>query len=90
MQDIEKIVSYIEKEMDFYSYEDFYLNAKAIKKLYEALEHRTNKLIYKWYIYSRDINYSQKNRIWDYLNNDKSLGDLMDYEMNKSNKKKGR
>ena len=31
--DVEKVMWYIESEMDFYSYQDFYENAKLLKKM---------------------------------------------------------
>ena len=82
MKDIEQIINLIENEMDFYSYEDFYTNAQPLKKMYQTYcenDFRTKKL-YCWYVYSRELKYGQKNRIWDYLNNDISLGELMEYE----------
>ena len=85
MKDINEIITLIENEMDFYSYEDFYKCAEPLKKMYNKYcenDYRTKKL-YCWYVYSREIKYSQKNRIWDYLNNDISLGELMEYEMSK-------
>jgi len=86
MKELDEILSLINKEMDFYSYEDFYNNAKELKNMYHKYcdnNYRTQKL-YCWYVYSRDIKYSQKNRIWEFLNNDISLGDLMKYEQDKS------
>lgn len=85
MSETEKLLNFIECEMDFYSYQDFYQQAEPLKKLFDRVDIRTKKL-YKYYVYSRDIKYSQKNRIWDYLNNDISLGALMTYE--KENKRK--
>lgn len=82
MKGIEQIINLIENEMDFYSYEDFYNNAEPLKNMYQIYcekDFRTKKL-YCWYVYSREIKYGQKNRIWDYLNNDISLGELMEYE----------
>lgn len=85
MNNIEQTISYIEDEMDFYSYKDFYMNANVLKKMYLQVDIRTKKL-YKWYVYSREITTNQKNRIWDFLNNDISLGDLMEYEVSKKKK----
>ena len=90
MRNIEQIINLIDNEMDFYSYEDFYRNAEPLKRMYHAFcenDFRTKKL-YHWYVYSREIKYGQKNRIWDYLNNDISLGELMEYEKSKKEMKK--
>jgi len=85
MSETERLINFIESEMDFYSYQDFYQQAAPLKRLFDSVDIRTKKL-YKYYVYSRDIKYGQKNRIWDYLNNDISLGALMTYE--KENKRK--
>lgn len=87
MNELDNIIILIENEMDFYSYEDFYVNAAALKKMYDTIDIRTKKL-YKWYVYSREINYNLKNRIWDYLNNNISLGSFMEYEKTKKKKTK--
>lgn len=88
MNNVKDIISYIEDEMDFYSYNDFYVNARELKNMYVNIDIRTKKL-YKWYVYSREISTNQKNRIWEYLNGDLSLGDLMYYEKDgKKNHKK--
>lgn len=60
-------ILFIDTCLDFYSYKDFKNNSIAIKKRYNLLPIRIKK-IYQWYVYSRDITYSQKNRIWEFLN----------------------
>lgn len=82
MNDVNEIVSFIEEEMDFYSYVDFFRNARALKRLYRSIDIRTKKL-YKWYVYSREIPLSYKNKIWDYLNGEISLGELTVYDKSK-------
>ena len=61
-------VDFIQNEMQFYSFQDFYKNALAIKRLFNTME-RHGKKLYQWYLYaSLSVNYNQKNLIWDYLN----------------------
>jgi len=81
MSETERLISFIECEMDFYSYPDFFEQAEILKKMFIKADIRTKKL-YKWYVYSRDIKYGQKNRIWEFLNNDISYHDLINYEEN--------
>ena len=58
---------FIERELKFYTFEDFVINAKAIKRLYAMLNH---KIFYKWYVYSHNLSVRRKNKIWEYLNDD--------------------
>ena len=44
---------YIDTEMRFYTFEEFKSNARAIKRMYDCLNH---KIFYKWYLYSYIIN----------------------------------
>ena len=87
MNDVDKIVDFINTEMDFYSYENFLENAAPLKRLYSSVDSRTKKL-YRWYVYSRCIPYVQKNKIWEYLNNDIGLAKLADGSIEKLSKKK--
>lgn len=59
---------FINDELKFYTYEDFYKERKMLKKLYKELK---CKLFYKWFVYA-NINMSlvQKDAIWEYLNGD--------------------
>lgn len=60
---------FIENNMKFYSFKDFYNNKKRIKYIYDHKDIRTKKL-YKWYVYSNSMSYKLKCAIWSYLNND--------------------
>ena len=86
MNEVDKIVDFINKEMDFYSYENFLENAAPLKRLYAAVDNRTKKL-YRWYVYSRYIPYKQKNKIWEYLNNDIGIKQLADGTIEKLSKR---
>lgn len=60
--------SFIEDEMQFYTYTDFCRSKEMIKKLYNSLS-RDGKIFYKYYVYANThMNLTYKNRIWDYLN----------------------
>lgn len=59
---------FIDIEMRFTTFESFLRDAKAIKRLYKALNH---KLFYKWYVYANiHISLKRKNLMWSYLNDD--------------------
>ena len=59
---------FIDIEMRFTTFESFLKDAKAIKRLYKALNH---KLFYKWYVYANiHISLKRKNLMWSYLNDD--------------------
>ena len=58
---------FIRKEMQFYSYKDFLSDATAIKSIYLTSDILVKQL-YKWYVYSRNLAYGTKCKIWDYLN----------------------
>ena len=64
----EEAVDFIRKEMQFYSKEDFLRERVGIKILYMS-SNSLEQQLYKWYVYSRCLSYSQKCTIWDYLNN---------------------
>ena len=86
MNELDKLMDFIDKEMDFYSYENFLENAAPLKRLFAAVDSRTKKL-YRWYVYSRNIGYSQKNKIWEYLNNDIGLAALAQGRIEKMTKR---
>ena len=59
---------FIDIEMRFTTFESFVQDARAIKRLYRALNH---KIFYKWYVYSNiHISLYRKNIMWSYLNDD--------------------
>ena len=59
---------FIDDNLKFYTYYDFFENRKAIKKLYNKLS-RNGKLFYMWYVYSNvHMDERYKNATWDYLN----------------------
>lgn len=61
-------VDFIQKEMQFYSLEDFISTARYYKDMYKQMNRHAKKL-YQWYVYANcNINYNQKNIIWDFLN----------------------
>lgn len=54
--------------MKFNGFEDFYRNAKLIKREYDKLD-ITHKEIYKMYLYSNTfIKLSLLDKMWEYLN----------------------
>jgi len=60
---------FIDKELCFVTFLDFYRNRKILKFFYENLDNNA-KLFYKWYVYANIfINEYGKNIIWEYLNN---------------------
>lgn len=59
---------FIDTEMRFTTFESFLKDAKALKRMYKALNH---KLFYKWYVYANiHISLNRKNLMWSYLNDD--------------------
>lgn len=62
-------MEFIKNEMNFYSYNDFKNQKWILKLLYNRLD-EASKQLYMWYVYSREINSSQKAMIWDFLNRD--------------------
>lgn len=66
---------FIDSEMRFTTYESFLEDARAIKRLYKALNH---KLFYQWYVYANiHISLNRKNLMWSYLNDDISYETLV-------------
>lgn len=60
---------FIDDNMRYYTYIDFYNKRKKIKKMYSELSN-DGKLFYKWYVYANiHMNETYKNLIWDFLNN---------------------
>ena len=59
---------FIDTEMRFMDFDSFLRDARAIKRLYKALNH---KIFYKWYVYANThISLNRKNLMWCYLNDD--------------------
>lgn len=55
-------------DMIFYNFNDFFDNAKRIKKRFDTLS-LIDKKVYKLYVYSnRDIKENILDKIWEYLN----------------------
>lgn len=66
---------FIDTEMRFTTFDSFLRDARAIKRLYSALNH---KIFYKWYVYANiHISLNRKNLMWCYLNNDITYDDLV-------------
>ena len=73
-EDEYKECKYIDTEMRFYTFEEFKSNARAIKRMYDCLNH---KIFYKWYIYSNiHLTLKQKNIAWAFLNHDVGYAEL--------------
>jgi hypothetical protein len=71
---------YINSNMKFYTYEDFYEHCIAIKRLYDGLS-RNGKRFYMWYVYANiHITIGQKNKIWDYINEYSTREQLLEGE----------
>ena len=59
---------FIDEELKFYTYEDFYRDKKTIKAMYRTLD---NKIFYKWFVYANiNISLVQKDAIKENLNGD--------------------
>lgn len=58
----------IKDNMEFYTFNEFYLKAREIKKEYDDLSQR-DKRIYKMYVYSNCLlKPLLQDKIWEYLN----------------------
>lgn len=64
-----KSCDFIEKQMQFYSYQDFILNKEEIKFWFNHINWKTKKL-YQWYVFASPLHYTQKTEIWNILNNE--------------------
>lgn len=59
----------VEKDIQFYSFKDFFENKDYIKKRYELLSTKERR-IYKMYVYSTCFETEfAKDLIWEFLNN---------------------
>ncbi len=71
----------VDSTMVFYTFEDFYKNAKRIKKKYEKLS-SYDKCIYRMYVYSnRSLRDSLADKVWEYLNEPFGSAYYVSYEM---------
>lgn len=72
-----KDVDFIQKEMQFYSIEDFVYTADYYRDMYAMMNSRRKKM-YQWYVFANiNLNYKQKTAVWEYLNGGDNLHDLM-------------
>lgn len=63
-----KSCSFIRKELQFYSWEDFISQANSFKTLYSSTTPLVKQL-YQWYVMaSPHLSFKRKQLIWDYLN----------------------
>lgn len=71
MKDIDfTTCEFIEQQMSYINFNDFYKRCKLIKQLYSNLD-KYQKRFYKWYVYANTYTRLEvKNAIWEYLNND--------------------
>ena len=70
---------FINTEMKFYTYKDFIQNCVALKRLYDHNLTKNGRLFYQWYLYANThLTMQQKNKAWDYLNNDIIREELYD------------
>lgn len=73
--------SFIEQEMQYYTFKDFCQQRRVIKKLYNCLS-KNGKIFYHYYVYANiHMKITFKNKIWDYLNdyaNDDELLKLLE------------
>ena len=81
----------IDKDLQFYTFNDFFKKKEKIKEKYQTLGIRDIK-IYKLYVYSLCWeNEHTKDIIWEYLNNDeKSLSIICIEYRNRQRRKKWR
>lgn len=71
----------VDSAMVFYTFKDFYANAKRIKEKYEKLSNY-DKRIYKMYVYSnRSLSEKVANKVWEYLNEPFGSFYYVSYEM---------
>ena len=71
----------VDSAMIFYTFKDFYANAKRIKIKYEKLSYY-DKRIYKMYVYSnRSLRDSLADKVWEYLNEPFGSFYYVSYEM---------
>ena len=64
-----KECAFIYREMRFFTFQEFYENCEAIKWLYKRCLGKLGKMFYRWYVYANiHTTTTQKNKIWDYLN----------------------
>src|SRR5574344_2762364 len=70
-----KSCEFINNYSQFYSFNDFLEYHVLLYKLFKKMDKRTRRL-YQWYIFAGDMNYSQKNAIWDFLNDNIPLSTL--------------
>lgn len=73
---------FIDSELKFYTFTDFYNNRHAIKRLYNKLG-KNGRYFYKWYVYANihmKLNY--KNKVWEWLNGDNVTEDDLKYYNN--------
>lgn len=61
-------VEFIQKEMQFYSIEDFLITANYYKDMFLLMDRKKKKL-YQWYVFANcNLNYNEKALVWDFLN----------------------
>lgn len=67
---------FIDKQMKFYTYNDFYNECRLIKAKFDELS-KDGKRFFMWYLYANThMTLRYKNVIWDYLNEFKNEDDL--------------
>lgn len=73
---------FIEEEMRFITFTDFYKQRFGIKRLYSSLPNNA-RIFYRWYVYANThMKSNYKNIIWDYLNDFAEEVDLLYYIQN--------
>ena len=81
-----KECKYIDTFLKFYTLEDFYKHRILIRSRYKALSTYA-KMFYKWYVYANiNMDQTQKNVVWEYLNNDTMPGIVL-YQHTKQKRK---
>ena len=63
------LIRYVNLEMFFDKYKDFYKRAKTIKRKYKELDCKGIN-VYKNYVYEKEFSSNLKNDLWEYLNDD--------------------
>lgn len=62
------VCEFINQEMWFFTFDDFYKHRRRLKKMYKALN-KYEKRFYLWYVYANiHMNETYKNYVWSYLN----------------------
>ena len=73
-----KECEFIHEQMRYFTFDDFYRERKAIKRLFNEMP-KNGKRFYMWYVYSNTrMGLNKKNAIWVWLNEFKTDEQLLE------------